>query len=286
MGDFNGYREMTLDEILNDESIEAVAVECEEIYLTKYALLAAKHGKHIHMEKPGGLCLEDFEDLVKTQKENKKILHIGYMYRYNPIIIKLLSDIENGDFGKIFSIETTMSCWHPKEMRKWLEVFPGGMTFFLGCHLIDLILQIQGLPKRVVPLNAGTSLDGNSSKDIGMVALEYENGVSFAKTSACERGGFVRREFVVCGEKKTLEIKPIELHVGDKHATEATGYVDTGWQIDGKKIKSELFDRYDPMMRAFAEFLRGERPVKLGYDYELALYKILLLACKDGITEL
>ena len=33
---FNGYREMTVEEILNSPEIEAVAVETEEIYLTKY----------------------------------------------------------------------------------------------------------------------------------------------------------------------------------------------------------------------------------------------------------
>ena len=49
---FNGYPELTLEEILNDPSIEAVTVETEEIHLTKYAIMAAEHGKMIHMEKP------------------------------------------------------------------------------------------------------------------------------------------------------------------------------------------------------------------------------------------
>ena len=44
--------EMTLEEILNDPTIEAVTVETEEIHLTKYAIMAAEHGKMIHMEKP------------------------------------------------------------------------------------------------------------------------------------------------------------------------------------------------------------------------------------------
>ena len=41
---FDGYREMTVEEILSDPEIEAVAVETEEIYLTKYALMVAKAG--------------------------------------------------------------------------------------------------------------------------------------------------------------------------------------------------------------------------------------------------
>ena len=68
---FDGYREMTVEEILNDQSIEAVAVETEEIYLTKYALMVAKAGKHLHMEKPCGRELADFEELVGILKEKK-----------------------------------------------------------------------------------------------------------------------------------------------------------------------------------------------------------------------
>ena len=52
---FEGYPELTLDEVLNDPSIDAVVIETDEIYLTKYALLAARAGKPMHMEKPWGL---------------------------------------------------------------------------------------------------------------------------------------------------------------------------------------------------------------------------------------
>ena len=39
----------TVDEILKNPEIEAVAVETEEIYLTKYALMVAEAGKHLHI---------------------------------------------------------------------------------------------------------------------------------------------------------------------------------------------------------------------------------------------
>ena len=63
MAGFEGYNELTVDEILNNPEIEAVAIETEEKYLTKYALMAAEKAKHIHMEKPGGTVLADFEKL-------------------------------------------------------------------------------------------------------------------------------------------------------------------------------------------------------------------------------
>ena len=82
---FDGLREMTLEEILGDPSIEAVTVETEEIYLTKYAQMAADAGKHIHMEKPGSQDCEAFEKMIETVRRNGTVFHTGYMYRYNPV---------------------------------------------------------------------------------------------------------------------------------------------------------------------------------------------------------
>lgn len=73
MEEFKGFRELTVDEILSDPTIDAVTVETEEVYLTKYAIMAAEHGKHIHMEKPGGINLADFEKLIKIVKRKNLI---------------------------------------------------------------------------------------------------------------------------------------------------------------------------------------------------------------------
>ena len=71
---FAGYPELSLEEILNDKSIEAVAIETDEIHLLKYAQMAADAGKHIHMEKPGSQDLAAFERLVETMKKSKKVV--------------------------------------------------------------------------------------------------------------------------------------------------------------------------------------------------------------------
>ena len=72
---FEGYREMTVEEILNDPEIEAVTVETEEIHLTKYALMVANAGKHLHMEKPGGVDIADFRKLIDVLK-SKNLAYI------------------------------------------------------------------------------------------------------------------------------------------------------------------------------------------------------------------
>jgi len=280
MSDFEGYKEMTLDEILNNPEIEAVTVETEEIYLSKYATLAAEHKKHIHMEKPGGVNLADFEKLIETAKNNKTVFHTGYVYRYNPYIIELKEQIKNGELGDIISVEAQMNCIHPKEKRQWLDAFPGGMMFFLGCHLIDLIFDIQGTPKNIIPLNRCSGVEDVTSNDFGMVVFEYENGVSFAKTSAVEIGGFERRQLVVSGTKKTVELKPLEWYLEPGHlVTGRNTYESRGWHTPSVKEQSGVVDRYDSMMRSFGKMAAGEKENPWGYEYELKLFETVLKCC-------
>lgn len=279
---FEGYREMTVKEILNDPEIEAVAVETEEIYLTKYALMVAEAGKHLHMEKPGGTDLSDFEKLVAILKSKKLAFTTGYMYRFNPKVREALEKIKNGDLGRIYSVEAHMNCKHPPVMREWLKDFPGGMLFFLGCHLIDLIYRIQGEPKEVIPLSCSTCIDDVHTDDFGMVVFKYENGVSFAKTCDNERGGFMRRQLVICGEKGTIEIKPLEVSAEGGQYTVSNETYSEDWHKSWESSKTAVYDRYDDMMRNFAEIVRGkENPYP--YDYELGLYKLILKSCGKEI---
>ena len=255
---FDGYREMTVEEILNDPEIEAVAVETEEIYLTKYALMVAKAGKHLHMEKPGGTDVTAFRELVATLREKDLVFSLGYMYRFNPKIKEAMQKIESGELGEIYAVEAHMDCIHPAQTRQWLSNFPGGMLFFLGCHLIDLIYRIQGEPLEVIPLSCPTGFDGVTAEDYGMAVFKYKNGVSFAKTSACEKGGYRRRQLVICGEKGTIEIRPLEAF-GDKGIyTVYRDYFENDWHKDWNKSVSEPFGRYREMIENFALMVRGK----------------------------
>jgi len=276
------YKELALDDVLNDPDIEAVTIETDEIYLTKYALMAAKAGKHIHMEKPGGASLADFEELISIMKKTGKVFHTGYMYRYNPYISDLINKVQNGELGEIISVEAQMNCTHPATTRQWLKNLPGGMMFYLGCHLVDLIFRIQGKPKKIIPFNKCSGIDGVTAKDFGMAVFEYENGVSFAKTTAVELGGFERRQLVVNGTKATVELKPLEWYYGKTIKTGRTTSTSTVWNEAGKKENSDQFDRYRDMMHAFALYVKGEKENPYTLDYELELYKLLLNACAEN----
>ena len=280
---FKGYPELTLEEILNDPTIEAVTVETEEIHLTKYAIMAAEHNKMIHMEKPGGTSLEEFEKLIALVKEKNLVFHTGYMYRYNPTIREVIENAKAGVYGDIISVEAQMNGINVAEMRQWLEAFPGGMMFYLGCHLIDLIITIMGLPEKVYPFNRSTGMDGVTSCDYGLALLEYPTGMSIAKTCMTEYGGFERRRLVVCGTKASVELCPLEWLIKKKanQFTEKIDYTVFDWHTKGVRSVGEVHDRYDTMMQGFAAICRGEKVNEYTPDYELTLFKYLLMACGE-----
>ena len=153
--------------------------------------------------------------------------------------------------------------------------------FYLGCHLVDLIIGIQGTPKKIIPLNKCSGIDGVTSEDFGMAVFEYENGISFAKTSAVELGGFERRQLVVTGTKKTVELKPLEWWYDDGKKLITQRYIreNTSWTAQTKSEYCEPFDRYDSMMRSFGKMVVGEKKNPRSCDYELDLYKTVLKAC-------
>lgn len=282
---YEGLPLMSVDELLSIPDLDAVAVETSELNLTKYAAAAVERGLAVHMDKPGGTEPADFEALITAAKNRRVVFHTGYMYRYNPVISQLIQDIRDGKLGDIYCVEAQMNCMHKPQKRQWLERFPGGMMFYLGCHLIDLVLQIQGMPKEILPLNCSTGIDGATAEDFGMAALKYENGVSFVKTCAVEAGGYMRRQLVVCGSKGTVQLLPIEGYTDSGNLYTVVRQVSSdifNWSYDGERYRTEPFNRYDTMMHCFAEYVTGKKENPYTYDYELELYKTVIKCCRKS----
>lgn len=283
---YESVKQMTVEEIFALEDLDAVCIETEDRALTKYAIMAAERGLQIQMDKPGGIDDSDFDRLIDLVKEKNLVFHVAYMYRYNPAVMKLKEDIKAGKLGEIYAVEAQMNCIHQPQKRNWLGNYPGGMLYYLGCHLVDLVYDICGMPQEVIPLSTSVGTDGVEAEDFGMAVFRYPNGVSFVKSTAVELGGFERRQLVVCGTKGTVEIKPIEWlcttenakNVFSPQKTSVKEMFSEDWHQKGETYDTEVFGRYDAMFRAFADYIHGEEN-PFGYEYEKELHKLLLKAC-------
>ena len=291
--EFKGvHRFASVEEALSVQGLDAAVIESDEHVLTKYALMAAKRGLHVQMDKPGGADTEEFSELIRTVKEKNVAFNTGYMYRFNPAVKEIKRLIKSGELGEIYSVETQMNVGYDETKRRWVKKFGnGGMLYFLGCHLIDLVYSIMGEPESIIPLTTGVYEDRDEIKDFGMVVYKYKNGVSFAKTTCCEQGGANRRQLVVCGTKGTCELKPIELpSAGDGITCDLRTVIQKDnykWWDAGTTVTYGPFHRYEEMLLYFAECARGERVNEFTPDYELKLHGFIMRSCamKSPVTE-
>lgn len=279
---YAGTRLFTLDEALNGGA-DAVVIETSDKLLTKYARTFVDKGIPVQMDKPGSADGDEFDAMIDAAAEKKLPIQLGYMYRFNPEILRLYDRIEKGELGEILYINAEMNCWHKPEKRQWLADYPAGMLYFLGCHLIDVIYKLQGEPLEVVPLSVKSGLDGTDGYDVGFAAFRYAHGTSFARSTAVERGGFKRRQIVVVGSKGTCEINPTEYHAYSnqyKDMLTNTRYVfTTGWGDDAEHVPGEPYHRYDDMFRSFYDIATGKKQNPYSYEYEKGLHRLILKAC-------
>lgn len=279
---YDGIPRRDRDDILGDGSIDAILVETEEHSLVPNTLLAIGAGFPVHMDKPGGEELSAFTEMVRRAEAKRLPFQMGYMYRYNPAVRMAEKMARDGELGDIIAVDAQMSVRHPPEKRAWLNRFRGGMMFFLGCHLVDMIYRFQGIPLSVTPMNRHTRTEGIDCPDYGFAVFDYGRAISFAKTSAAEVNGFDRRQLVITGTKASVELKPFEYYVkggmttGMKVTRHEPG---KEWRDNGETVALPPIGRYDKMMEEFAAAVRGDMALPYTYQSEIDVQKMVLEAC-------
>ncbi|HML49411.1 MAG TPA: Gfo/Idh/MocA family oxidoreductase, partial [Clostridia bacterium] len=259
---------------------DAVFCEGHELRSVSDAQKCIDRGMHVHLDKPGGTDIAAFEKLLRDADEKGLTLQMGYMYRYNPAMRYILKSVRDGKLGTITGIDGSFSIWHDAEKRRWLGQFPGGMMFYIGCHIIDMIMLINGVPLGVTPFNRSSDWDNDGSMDSSFAVMDYPHGICTIRTNATELNGYARRRLLVVGTKGSIEIQPLECPtlVRETMLENAEGCkcVDASRSV----FPGYLIGRYDGMMLEFAACARGEMRNPYSSEYELALQKVLLEACK------
>ena len=76
-------------ELVKDPNVDAVFVCSPDQYHAAYALAAMEAGKHVFVEKPVTLCMEDLEKLIAAEKAHPELVcMVGYMRRYGNGFLK------------------------------------------------------------------------------------------------------------------------------------------------------------------------------------------------------
>lgn len=267
---FRDYPLLTEEQLLN-AGCDCMMIEGFEYDLPYKAKLCLENGIAVHVDKPAGRELPVFIDALRLSKRRNLPLQMAYMYRYNPAVQDCLAMVREGRLGEILSVSALMNIEHPADKRHWHGLFDAGMMFFLGCHMVDLVHLMQGVPERVTPYLTASRLDGNSSLDQSTAIFEYPHGVSIVQSNSTEINGFQRRQLVVSGSLGTYEIRPLEWQPKAIHSTIGN----RGNSLDFPPIGG----RYDAMMLDFAAMVRGEKENPFSPEYELDTQRLTLAAC-------
>jgi len=140
------------------------------------AAAALRSGKHVVVDKPFTVKLEDARTLVELAEEQGRLLSVFHNRRWDSEVLAAKAMVESGVLGEISHFETHIDRFRPQVRQRWREqTGPGaGLWFDLGPHLIDQALQLFGLPQTV---NASFAIQrkGGQTDDWAHVQLNYKS---------------------------------------------------------------------------------------------------------------
>lgn len=148
-------------ELLNFASIVDVVTPTQYHHL--YASQALSAAKHVFIEKPVTIDLEELNDLIDKQRNAGTLVQIGHIERYNPAYRAVENLILDPMFFEIHRLAPFVS--------RGTEV---SVIMDLMIHDLDIVLHLVDSPLKSLAANGVAIL--SKTPDIANVRLEFENG--------------------------------------------------------------------------------------------------------------
>lgn len=271
---YRGLKWLSEEQLLNTAGLQAVAVETEITQLVPTGMRCISAGAHIHLDKPAGLSLAEFQKLLDEATRRNLTVQMGYMFRYNPAFKFCFRAVQEGWLGNVFEVDGVISKTIDAQQRRQLAVYPGAM-FELGCHLIDAMVKVLGRPDKVVSFSRRTRPQQDNLADNQLAVFEYADCTATIRSALIEVAGQQRRQFVVCGDRGTIDIRPLEppklLFAPDRQLNKYTkGYQ----QIQLSPMPS----RYDEQLIELARVINGQKESEYSPEHDLTVQQAVLEA--------
>ncbi|MEZ5275117.1 MAG: Gfo/Idh/MocA family oxidoreductase [Opitutaceae bacterium] len=262
-GDFEGARWLSEEELFTGGGVDAVLIETDLPGLVHWADRALAQGWHVHIDKPPGRDLAGLAGLQEKALEMHRTLQMGYMFRYHPAFTFCLQAVRSGWLGKIHAIHGDIGKAIGAERRPGLAESYGGSMMLLGCHLLDLAVAILGRPENVRFFRRNSHPEHDAFMDNETAVLEYSDAVATIRSLLFEVGGGDRRQFVVLGEKGTVEIRPLEPARLRLVLAEPAGAYPAG---EHAVPIASVNGRYRTQLEDFARMARGAPTILTGFS--------------------
>jgi predicted dehydrogenase len=276
---FNNVRLFTdAAEMLEDETIVAVASEGDNAESLNQTEEIVNAGKHVWYDKPAGENWEQWQRVINTAQQKSLLVQMGYMLRYHSSFKQVTEWARSGFLGNVFSVRAHMSTNISEEARKRISQHVGGIFFDLGGHVLDQVLWMLGKPEKVTSFLRNDGESTEPFKDNTLTVYEFEKGMAFISISALEPRPMARRFEVYGTEGSAIIVEPFEPGHTIRLCLQKTkeGY-SQGEQI--VKIDRESRQRlYELELDAFLATIAGTQQPDRPVSHELLVQETLLRA--------
>ncbi|WML46857.1 Gfo/Idh/MocA family oxidoreductase [Neobacillus sp. PS3-34] len=269
--------------------IQAVSICVPSGLHAKLTKIVAEHKRHIIVEKPMSLKLEDAEDMIKYANENGVKLAVVHPNRFRPAIREMRAKMDEGAFGTLSHANATVR-WNRNQayydQAEWrgTKEFDGGVLMNQAIHDLDLMLWLMG-PVVFVQAMAATRLRKIETEDVAAAVVQFENGalgVIEAATTVYPKN--LEESLAIFGETGSAKI-----------SGRTANFVET-WDFEGvseedaeqvkQAIKADPFGKpgHQWIIEDMVEAIKEDRePVVTGAD-GLAPVKLILAILESAET--
>ena len=269
-----------VDAIINESGCEIVDI-CLPNYLHADACIkAAKAGKHIIIEKPLAVTLEEADAMIDACKKAGVKLMYAEELCFAPKYERVRHLVKEGAVGEVYMLKQSEK--HSGPHTDWfydVNLAGGGVLMDMGCHAMEWFRWMLGNAKPVsVYASMSTVLHKERTKgeDNSIVIIEFENGVTaVAENSWAKHGGMDDRSEV----HGTGGVIYADLFMGNSaisYSKHGYGYAmekaDTtvGWSFT---VFEEVFNQgYPHELQHFVDCVRNNKePLVTGEDGRVVL---------------
>ena len=200
-----------MNEMMKKEDIDAVSVLTESGHHAEHVINLAKYGKHIVVEKPMALSIDDADEMIMACQKNNCRLFVVKQNRFNVPVVKLKEALDKGRFGKPF-MATARVRWcrnqeyYDQDSWRGTWAMDGGVLANQASHHVDLLEHMMGKVDSVYAKGI-QALANIESEDTAAAILKFRNGgIGVLEATTAIRPKDLEASLSVLGEKGSVEI--------------------------------------------------------------------------------
>jgi UDP-N-acetyl-2-amino-2-deoxyglucuronate dehydrogenase len=169
-----------LKEMLEADVVDVVSI-CTPSGLHKpLAIQVAEAKKHVIVEKPMALTLEDANAMIDACERNGVKMAVVHPNRFRPAIRELRKQIEKGAFGKLGHANATVrwnrnQAYYDQAAWRGTKAMDGGVLMNQAIHNMDLLLWMMGDIEEVSTYDA-TRIRDIEAEDTSVSVIRFKNG--------------------------------------------------------------------------------------------------------------